>query len=162
MHILIPLLTPFGELVRSNLSGTTWPFTLPTFDEDPTKLYVYSDFLESGFSDYSWNLSNQLGSTIKTNFHNGSGIFFSTSRRINSRDYQNFNLVLQTKDPQYFVLRFKSWDNQLSDSFPLKNGDNIISTHDINLDSLSAILIESTGNIPDPISLTLDNLYFSR
>jgi len=152
--------TPFGKLVKANLAGTTWTFTLPTFDSDPDKLYVYSDFLESGFSDYSWGLSNQLGVKVVTNFHNGSGIFFNTSRRLNPKDYQKFNLTIQTSNPDNFVLRFKSWDSQLSSSFPLVNGANSIPAPQINLDSISGVLIESNGTIPDPTPVTFDNIYF--
>lgn len=154
--------TPAGELVKANLTGTPWPFTLPTFDNDPNKLYVYSDFLESGFSDYSWGLANQLGEKINTNFHNGSGIYFSTSRRIDPKDYQSFHLTLQTQDPQNFALRFKSWGNRLSNSFPLVGGANTIPTSQINLDSVSGILIETNGTISDPTPLALDNLYFAK
>ncbi len=154
--------TPAGELVQANLAGITWPFTLPTFDDDPNKLYVYSDFLESGFSDYSWGLNNQLGVKVATNFHPGSGIYFSTSRRLDLKDFKSFNITLQTQDPNNFTIRFKSWDNHLSDSFPLTNNDNSISISQINLDSISGILIEASGTIPDPTPLTLDNLYFAQ
>ena len=154
--------TPFGELVKSNLVGTTWPFTLPTFDPDPTKLYVYSDFLESGFSDYSWGLNNQMMQIISTNFHNGSGIFLNTSRRINPRDYPTFHLTLNTADPTNFVLRFKTWDSQLSKGFSLHDGVNTIDITDIDLESVSGIMLETTGLIPDPTLVSLDNIYFQK
>lgn len=154
--------TPAGELVKANLAGTTWPFTLPTFDNDQSKLMVYSDFLESGFSDYSWGLNNQLGVKVTTNFRPAAGIYFSTSRRLSPKDFESFNLTLQTSNPQNFVLRFKSWDNQLSNNIALENGINTIPTSAINLDSVSGILIESNGTIPDPTPLTLDNLYFIK
>lgn len=154
--------TPFGELVKANISGTTWPFTLPTFDTDPSKLYVYSDFLESGFSDYSWGLSNQLGDKITTNFHPGSGIYFSTPRRLDPKTYSALILTLQTKYPQNFVLRFKSWDNKLSNSFQLVNNQNSLDLSSLDLESISGILIESTGELPNPTTLIMDQIYFQK
>jgi hypothetical protein len=154
--------TPYGDLVKANLAGTTWPFTLPTFDTDPTKLYVYSDFLESGFSDYSWGISNQLGTTISTNFHNGAGIYFSTPRRIDPKTFKSFVLTIDSKEAGKFSLRFKSWDNKLSNSYLLKNGPNAIGISDIQLDSISGILIESNETIPDPTILKIDHIYFRK
>lgn len=155
-------LTQFGELVKANLAGTFWPFTLPTFDTDPRKLYVYSDFLESGFSDYSWGLNNELSVNITTNFHNGAGIYFSTPRRLLPQHYKSFNFNFQTKTPSSFTLRFKSWDSKLSDSYSIYNGSNIIPTSSINLESISGIVFESTGNIPGSTLVTLDQIYFQK
>lgn len=152
----------YGELVKRSLSGEKHVYDLPTFDLDPSKLYVYSDFLESGFADYSWGITNQLGSTITTNFHNSSGLFFNTSRRISPKDYSTFTLDFQTKEPQNFILRFKSWDSQLSNSFKLSNGVNTIPTSSINLESLSGVIIETAGPIEDPSPITLDQIYFQK
>lgn len=154
--------TPFGDLVKANLAGTTWPFTEPTFDTDPSKLYVYSDFLDSGFSDYSWGISNKLGATISTSFHNGSGIYLSTSRRLHPQDYKTFNFTFQSRQPNFFTARFKSWDNKLSNSFSVVNGVNILPVEQISLESISGIVIESNGVIPDPTTLTVDQIYFQK
>lgn len=152
----------YGQIVKDNLSGKRLPFTLPIYDTDPSKLYVYSDFLESGFADYSWGITNILGPNISTNFHNYAGLFLSSSRRINPKDYQTFNLNFETKIPGSFGVRFKSWDNKLSNSFQLVNGTNTISTSQIDLSTISGILIETIGTIPDPTPVTLDQIYFKK
>lgn len=152
----------YGQLVKDNLAGNTSPFTLPTFNNDPAKLYIFSDFLESGFADYSWGINNQFGTVISTNFHNNSGLYFNTSRRIKPSDYQQFRLTLNTNNADYFTLRFKSYDNQLSNIFNLKLGENILNTKEIRLDTISGIVLETSGTIPDPTPITLDNIYFQK
>lgn len=154
--------TPYGQLIKNSLAGEKISFTPPSFDPDPSRLYVYSDFLESGFANYSWGITNQFGVKISTQFHPGAGFYLNTSRRINPRDYQTFHFTLNTLKPGNFYLRFKSYDNQLSQNFPLVNGANIISTSDINLESLSGIILETQGNLPDPTPITLDQIYFQK
>lgn len=154
--------TSYGQIVKDNLLGKVTPFTLPTFDTEPTRLYVYSEFLESGFADYSWGLTNQMGQNIKINMRPGSGLYLNTSRRFNPKDFQAFNLTLDTTDPTLLSLRFKSWDNQLSRSFNLVNGNNVILTNEIDLPAFSAIIIEGNSEPTTDLSLTLDNLYFTR
>lgn len=152
----------YGQIVKDNLMGKVTPFTLPTFSSDPSRLYVYSDFLESGFADYSWGLNNQMSQIIKTTMRPGSGLYLNTSRRFSPKDFQAFNLTLDTTDPALLSLRFKSWDNQLSRSFNLVNGDNAILTDEIDLPTFSAIIIEGNSELTTDLSLNLDNLYFTR
>lgn len=154
--------TSYGQIVKDALSGSKKPFTLPTFDPDPARLYVYSDFLESGFADYSWGITNQMGTAIQTNFHNSAGLNLVTSRRINPDKYKSFNLTIVSPRPELFTLRFKSYDNQLSKVFSLSTGNNIIDTKGIDLQTLSGIIIETIGTIPDPTPLTLDQIYFQK
>lgn len=151
----------YGKIVKENLLGKVTTFTLPTFNTDENRLYVYSDFLESGFADYSWGLNNQMGQMIKTTMHPGSGLYLNTSRRFNPKNFQSFNLTLETSDPNLLSLRFKSWDNQLSRSFNLVNGDNVIPADEIDLPTFSALIIEGTSELTTDLILSLDNLYFS-
>lgn len=152
----------YGALVKSSLLGQTYSYPLPRFDYNPDRLYVYSDFLESGFADYSWGITNVLGPKLQTNFHNHSGLFLNTSRRLTPRDYQSFNLTFETLDPTHFVLRFKSWDEKLSNSIALNNGLNSIPTTQINLDTVSGIIIETNTPTDSPIPVTIDDIYFQK
>lgn len=152
----------YGQIVKDNLNGKVTPFTLPTFNDDPNRLYVYSDFLDSGFADYSWGLTTQMGQSIKTTMHPGAGLYLNTSRRLDPGDFQFFSLTLETTDPTKLSLRFKSWDNQLSRSFNLVNGENIIRAKDIDLPIFSALIIEGNNELISELSLSLDNLYFTR
>jgi hypothetical protein len=152
----------YGIMVKNSLAGQKHSYSLPTFDFNTSRLYVYSDFLESGFADYSWGITNQLGNSIITNFHNGAGLFFNTSRRIKTTDYQSFNLTFETKNPENFAIRFKSWDSKLSNSISLISGINNIPISLINLDSVSGIIIETTNNIEDPTSIKVDQIYFQE
>jgi endoglucanase len=154
--------TPYGSVVKSALAGQKHDYQLPTFDLDPSKLYVYSDFLESGFADYSWGITNKLGQSISTNFHKSSGLFLNTSRRLSPSNYQTFNLTFQSDRPENFSLRFKSWDNQLSNSISLTNGINSIPISSINLNSVSGLIIEAVPDTPDPTPITLDQIYFQK
>ena len=152
----------YGEIVKGALASTVYPYPTPTFDPDPSKLYVYSHFLESGFADYSWGLAVRLGSSVTTDFHNNAGLYFNTSRRLIPSDYQTFHLTLSTPHPELFTLRFKSFDNQFSPTLNLKNGANVFPTSAINLPSLSGVLIETKGTIPDGTPLTLGPTYFQK
>lgn len=154
--------TPYGELVKNSLLGTRFPYLLPVFDQDPTKLYVYSDFLESGFADYSWGIITHLDKSITANFVNQSGLLLNTSRRLNPKDYQSLNLSLDTPDPSLFTLRFKSWDQKLSNSIALVNGSNSIPLSIINLDSISGLIVEPTTTISSPIPISIDDIYFQK
>lgn len=154
--------TSYGQLVKDSLSGVKTGFTLPSFDLDPTKLYVYSDFFESGFADYSWGLTNHYGKNIQAEFHNSAGIYLNTSRRISQTTFSTFHLTFTSKLPKNFTLRFKSFDNQLSPTFQLKNGDNTISTSNIGLSTISALLIEALGTTPDSTPIVYDELYFQK
>lgn len=159
-----PSFTPseYGALVKSYLSGAKQPFTLPTFNNDTSRLYVYSDFLESGFADYSWGITNQMGVTIKTTFHKSSGLFLNTSRRIDPKIYKSFHLKFDTEHPESVTLRFKSYDSQLSPIFELKNGDNNIALDNLGIQSISGIVLESTDNSPDSNPVSLDEIYFQK
>ena len=152
----------YGLLVKNALAGQRYPYPMPEFNSDQSRLYVYSNFLESGFADYSWGITNELGKAISTNFHNSAGLFLSTSRRIDTLSYKNFILSFQTDSPENFSLRFKSWDNKLSNSIQLTNGVNTISTSLINLQSTSGIMIETTSKITDPSPITVDEIYFQK
>ena len=151
----------YGQIVKDNLMGKVTPFTLPTFSSDPSRLYVYSDFLESGFADYSWGLTNQMSQNIQTTMRPEAGLYLNTSRRISPNDFKAFSLTLETGEPTKLSLRFKSWDNQLSRSFNLVNGENTLPTSEINLSTLSAIIIEGTSELTDNLPFILDNLYFT-
>lgn len=152
----------YGELVKSSLSGIKQPFTLPTFNNDLSRLYVYSDFLESGFADYSWGITNQMGVTIKTTFHKSSGLFLNTSRRIDPKTYKSFHLKFDADHPESVTLRFKSYDSQLSPIFELKAGDNNIALDNLGIQSVSGIVLESTDNSPDSNPVELDEIYFQK
>lgn len=151
-----------GSLVKNALTGTIYPYPLPHFDPDPTRLYVYSNFLESGFADYSWGITNKFGSILTTNFHNSSGLYLNTSRRIIPSDYSSFHFTVQTNNSNLFTLRFKSFDNQLSRIFTFTSGDNAIPTSQINLASISGIVFETATTIPDPTLFSLSQLYFQK
>ena len=84
---------------------------------------------------------------------------YSLGDRAPGANVRTFHMTLQTQDANNFVLRFKSWDNQLSHSFSLVNGANTLSMTDLDLNSISGILIESNGAIPDSTALTLDDIY---
>lgn len=155
--------SPYGELVKQALvNKETKDFVLPTFNQDPDKLMVYTDFLDSGFADYSWGSPLTLTTTIQTNLGSGSGINLNTSRRLNPRNYQSLHLTLNANSPQYLTLRFKSHDGTLSKTYSLLNGDNTIPTTDSGLSSISGIIIEKTGDNPDPVTVSLDNIYFQK
>ncbi len=152
----------YGDLVKSSLSGAKQPFTLPTFNDDPTRLYVYSDFLESGFADYSWGITNQMGVTIKTTFHKSSGLFLNTSRRIDPKVYTSFHFKFDSAHPESLTLRFKSHDSQLSQVFPLSSGDNNLGLANVNLSTVSGIVIETTDKSEDSNPVSLDEIYFQK
>ncbi len=152
----------YGELVKANLAGTKTSFTLPIFDPNPSKLYVYSDFMESGFADYSWGINNIFGQTISTSFNRSSGLYLNTSRRISPANYKSFNFTVLTQTPEIFTLRFKSYDEKLSQIFTIINGQNSIPTSNINLDSISGIIFEPVGEKVGKTPFTIDNIYFQK
>jgi len=155
--------SPYGDLVKQALvNKETNTFVLPTFNQDLDKLMVYTDFLDSGFADYSWGSPLTLTTSIQTNLSSGSGINLNTSRRLNPSDYQTLRLTLDASSPQYLTLRFKSHDGTLSKTYSLLNGENTLTTTDSGLSSISGIIIEKTGDNPDPVTVSLDNIYFQK
>lgn len=155
--------SPYGELVKQALvNQEVKDFVLPTFNQDPDKLMVYTDFLDSGFADYSWGSPLTLTTTIQSNLGTGSGINLNTSRRLNPSDYPTLRLTLDASSPQYLTLRFKSHDGMLSKTYSLLNGENTITTNNSGISSISGIIIEKNGDNPDSVNLNLDNLYFLK
>ena len=155
--------SPYGELVKQALiSPMDSSFVLPSFETDPSKLVVYTDFLDSGFADYSWGSPLTLGTTISTNLTSGSGINLNTSRRLDPSTYKTLHLNLSANNPESLTLRFKSYDGALSKTYSLTSSDNTLTTIDSGLTSISGIIIEKSGENPDPVNLSLDNLYFQK
>ncbi len=152
----------YGLLVKNSLAGAKSPFTLPTFDPDPSRHYVFSDFLESGFADYSWGITNQFSESINTQFHPSSGFYLNTSRRLDPFDYQSFLFTIKLDNPDQLSIRFKSYDEKLSKPYSLVNGQNRISTDSIDLDSISGIIIEPVGTIPASVPFNIDSIYFQK
>ncbi len=153
----------YGELVKQALvNKSVKDFVLPTFNSDSDKLMVYTDFLDSGFADYSWGSPLTLTTTVQTKLSSGSGINLNTSRRLSPGVYPSLHLTLDASSPQHLTLRFKSHDGTLSKTYTLLNGENTLTTTDSGLSSISGIIIEKAGDNPEPITISLDDVYFQK
>ena len=152
----------YGQIVKDALAGHTEPFTLPVFDNNPAHLPVYTDFLDSGFADYSWGINIQFGPSMVFNFHPSSGLYLSTSRRIDPHVYTSLHASVSTKNPADFTIRFKSYDGSLSQTFPLTSGQLSLSLASLTIPSISGIIIEPTDKMPDPTAFSLSDIYFQK
>ena len=171
--------TSYGQIVLDALRGKTGVYPLPQFDLDPNKLYVYSDFFESGFSDYSWLSSIDLQNTssvytgsksIQAKLAPAGGIYFHTSRNISSTDYFSFDLAVNSSITNNLTLRFRAPDDSLSSPILLSEyitGQDDwstvrIPTSQIDIPQISGFMLESAAPLKQSTVVYLDQIFFSR
>lgn len=169
----------YGQIVESALSDTTYPYASPIFPSNPNRLYLYSDFLHYGFSDYSWltniNLQNTDSiyrgtSSLKGVINNSGGIYLHTSRSITSSNYSSFQLTIQSSLTDNLFLRFRTPQDELSDPIAISNFalnlDNwtliTIPTSMITTPIINGFTLESNTPITSPTPIYLDEIFFSN
>jgi endoglucanase len=171
----------YGQIVKQTLDTNEIRYDYPemTITFDPTRFDIYSDFLDNGFSDFSWGIDRKLIDTtdvyrgnhaLSVRFTPRGGFFLRTTRVIPTRQFKNFTFHLKTPTVKPFIIRFRDHIDQLSDPINLTeiavntpNWQRItIPTSAINLESISGFMIETTPEFTQPQPLILDEIYLSR
>jgi hypothetical protein len=159
--------SPFGTQVFDALQGkysvlANKPKSLQLDKNE--KYYIYSDFLENGFTDYSWDILRDLNSievvkqgkqSIKVNFYSGGGIFLHSVRDIPLSKYTNLLFYINTPDISSFFIRLRSSKDEMGPTqkiaeYATKTSTNwykvTIPLSENTLKSFSSLMIESTAN----------------
>jgi endoglucanase len=170
----------YGSVVKNTLThNSQFPYDQLSINNDPAKFYLYSDFLDNGFSDYSWLTKTTIQTTastfagkyaFKAVMSNAGGIYLHSSRVIKPSDFSTFHFAIMSSMTDNMSLRFRTYSDQLSN--PIKIADYLtkkgdwdtvsIPTSAINLPELSSIVIESTKPIPSASAIYLDEVFFSK
>ncbi len=169
----------YGQQVLQALAGDTTTLPQKIAIPDNTKqFYIYADFLDNGFTDYSWDILRNLTSkekvfmgtsSFKADFRtSGGGIYLHSTRILSSSNYQNLILHLNGLYSDNLNLRFRTSQDELSNSIKLKNyltGKSSVwqtitvplSTN--NLSTFSSIMLEPIDTTKPLEVIYLDEIY---
>lgn len=170
----------YGQIVAGTLLGQPLPdYSLPIFDTDSNKYYLYSDFLENGYSDYSWLSKTTLQSpatshvgkySLQAVMSNAGGVYLHSSQLTNPQSYSTFNFAVRGDNWPNLILRFRASDDSLSNPIMIK--DFVVADGEwqkvsipvslINISNVIGASWESSEPISGTTTIYLDQIYFSK
>lgn len=168
----------YGNQVFTALNNQRQTLTNPPVPQkDPNKFIIYSDFLDNGFTDYSWDILRNLTSTdavyqgnhsLLADYRTNGGLYLHSVRVIPKDKYRSLIMHIHTSRLTELGLKFRTKDDDISPPFPLAPyTEHIINnwyqvripSNLIPFDSFSSLMIEPEGNTSPLGKVYFDNLY---
>ena len=168
----------YGTQVFTALQGKAAALDhLPQPENDPRKLIIYSDFLDNGFTDYSWDILRNLTATnnvysgnasLLADFVTNGGLYLHSVRIIPKSQYSQLIMFLQTTKIDQIGLKFRNHTDDISPSIPLASFAQpvtnnwyqvVIPTAQIPFDSFSSLMIEPLNAATPLGKVSFDQIY---
>jgi len=168
----------YGNQVFTALNNQGQTLTNPPIPQkDPNKFIIYSDFLDNGFTDYSWDILRTLISTdmvyqgnhsLMADYRTNGGLYLYSIRIIPKTRYNSLILHINTSRIGEIGLKFRTITDDISPSIPLRDYAKPITnnwyqvtipTTLIPFNNFSSVMIEPSENTTPLGKVYFDQIY---